>query len=99
MGYTATVGTEFTITIKPMDGLNIDVKVGEEAIAANAEGAFEVPVSEAATINITKSTSDGINTINASNADNVIYTLQGVKVNGKAAKGLYIKNGKKVVVK
>ena len=99
MGYTAVEGTEFTITIKPMDGLNIDVKVGEEAIAANAEGAFEVPVSEAATINITKSTSDGINTINASNADNVIYTLQGVKVNGKAAKGLYIKNGKKVVVK
>ena len=99
MGYTATEGTEFTITIKPMVGLNIDVKVGEEAIAANAEGAFEVPVSEAATINITKSTSDGINTINASNADNVIYTLQGVKVNGKAAKGLYIKNGKKVVVK
>ena len=99
MGYTATVGTEFTITIKPMDGLDIDVKVGEKAITANAEGAFEIPVSAAATISITKSTGTGINTINASNADNAIYTLQGVKVNGKAAKGLYIKNGKKVVVK
>ena len=98
MGYTATVGTEFTITIKPMDGLDIDVKVGENAITANAEGAFEIPVSAAATISITKSTGTGINTINASNADNAIYTLQGVKVNGKA-KGLYIKNGKKVVVK
>ena len=82
-----------------MDGLDIDVKVGEKAITANAEGAFEIPVSAAATISITKSTGTGINTINASNADNAIYTLQGVKVNGKAAKGLYIKNGKKVVVK
>ena len=99
MGYTATEGTEFTITIKPMAGLNIDVNVGEKAITPNSDGAFEIPVSAAATISITKSTGTGINTINASNADNAIYTLQGVKVNGKAAKGLYIKNGKKVVVK
>ena len=99
MGYTATEGTEFTITIKPMAGLNIDVNVGEKAITPNSDGAFEISVSAAATISITKSTGTGINTINASNADNAIYTLQGVKVNGKAAKGLYIKNGKKVVVK
>ena len=99
MGYTAIEGTSFDITITPSSGLDIDVKVGEKAITANAEGAFEMPVSAAATISITKSTGTGINTINASNADNAIYTLQGVKVNGKAAKGLYIKNGKKVVVK
>lgn len=99
MGYTAIEGTSFDITINPSSGLNIDVKVGETTITADANGVFVIPVSGAATISITKSTGTGINTINASNADNAIYTLQGVKVNGKAAKGLYIKNGKKVVVK
>ena len=99
MGYTAIEGTSFDITITPSSGLNIDVKVGETTITADANGVFVIPVSGAATISITKSTGTGINTINASNADNAIYTLQGVKVNGKAAKGLYIKNGKKVVVK
>ena len=98
MGYTAIEGTSFDITITPSSGLNIDVKVGETTITADANGVFVIPVSGAATISITKSTGTGINSINAENADNAIYTLQGVKVNGKA-KGLYIKNGKKIVVK
>lgn len=98
MGYTAIEGTSFEITIIPASGLDIVVKVGETTYNADGSGAFVVPVSGAATISITKSTGTGINSINAENADNAIYTLQGVKVNGKA-KGLYIKNGKKVVVK
>lgn len=41
----------------------------------------------------------GINDVNAENADNgAWYTLQGVKVN-KAQKGIFIHNGKKVVLK
>ena len=98
MGYTAIEGTSFEITIIPASGLDIVVKVGETTYNADGSGAFVVPVSGAATISITKSTGTGINSINAENADNAIYTLQGVKVNGKA-KGLLIKNGKKVVVK
>lgn len=98
LGYTAIKGTSFEITIIPASGLDIVVKVGETTYNADGSGAFVVPVSGAATISITKSTGTGINSINAENADNAIYTLQGVKVNGKA-KGLYIKNGKKVVVK
>ena len=98
MGYTAIKGTSFEITIIPASGLDIVVKVGETTYNADGSGAFVVPVSGAATISITKSTGTGINSINAENADNAIYTLQGVKVNGKA-KGLLIKNGKKVVVK
>ena len=98
MGYTAIKGTSFEITIIPASGLDIVVKVGETTYNADGSGAFVVPVSGAATISITKSTGTGINSINAENADNAIYTLQGVKVNGKV-KGLYIKNGKKVVVK
>lgn len=41
----------------------------------------------------------GINEVNAATkADGAYYTLQGVKT-GKAAKGIYIHNGKKVVIK
>ena len=98
MGYTAIEGTSFEIKIIPASDLNIVVKVGETTINADENGAFVVPVSEAATISISDGTGTGINGINAENADNSFYTLQGVKVNGKA-KGLYIKNGKKVVVK
>ena len=98
IGFTAVEGTSFEITIIPASGLNIVVKVGETTYNANESGAFVVPVSEATTISIADGTGTGINSINAENADNTFYTLQGIKVSGKA-KGLYIKNGKKVVVK
>ena len=98
IGFTAVEGTSFEITIIPASGLNIVVKVGETTYNADVNGAFVVPVSEATTISIADGTGTGINSINAENADNTFYTLQGVKVSGKA-KGLYIKNGKKVVVK
>ena len=98
IGFTAVEGTSFEITIIPASGLNIVVKVGETTYNANESGAFVVPVSEATTISIADGTGTGINSINSENADNTFYTLQGIKVSGKA-KGLYIKNGKKVVVK
>ena len=89
---------EATITITPVAGSSINVKVDGNDIQVNTEGNYVFTVNKATTVVITKSTGTGINSINAENADNAIYTLQGVKVNGKA-KGLYIKNGKKVVVK
>ena len=92
-------GAEATITMTPVAGSSINVKVDGNDLQVNTEGNYVFTVNKATTVEITKSTGTGINTINASNADNAIYTLQGVKVNGKAAKGLYIKNGKKVVVK
>ncbi len=43
---------------------------------------------------------DGISNVNVqSPADGNIYTLQGVKVEGKPQPGIYVKNGRKVVVK
>ncbi len=43
---------------------------------------------------------DGIsNATVQTSADNAIYTLQGVKVEGKPQPGIYVKNGRKVVVK
>ena len=83
----------------PVAGSSINVKVDGNDLQVNTEGNYVFTVNKATTVEITKSTGTGINSINAENADNAIYTLQGVKVNGNAAKGLYIKNGKKVVVK
>ena len=91
-------GAEATITMTPVAGSSINVKVDGNAIDANTDGNYVFTVSAATTVEITESTGTGINTINAASADNSFYTLQGVKSNGKA-KGLYIKNGKKVVVK
>ncbi len=42
---------------------------------------------------------DGISTVNTKTQANVFYNLQGVKMNRPTQKGLYIVNGKKVVVK
>ena len=40
---------------------------------------------------------DGIVTVNSNN--DAIYNLQGVRVNSATQKGIYIKNGKKFIVK
>ncbi|MCR5129880.1 MAG: FIVAR domain-containing protein [Prevotella sp.] len=41
----------------------------------------------------------GINDINAADQNNVIYNINGVRVNSMSQKGVYIVNGKKVTVK
>jgi hypothetical protein len=43
----------------------------------------------------------GIITTNSTNSDNVWYTIDGRKLNGKkpTQRGIYINNGKKVVIK
>ena len=48
---------------------------------------------------ISKSVEEGISTVNIKKQANVFYNLQGVKMNRPTQKGLYIVNGKKVVVK
>lgn len=41
----------------------------------------------------------GIDSVEAAEGDNVIYDLTGRRINGRAQKGIYILNGKKVVIK
>ena len=41
----------------------------------------------------------GINKVDVTNAGSEVYTITGVRVNGTTQKGIYIQNGKKVVVK
>ena len=69
-------------------------------IAAN-EAYLSLPTSGTDKINVTLGGTTGIKGIAADNEDNgAWYTLDGVKVNEKpTAKGLYIHNGKKVIVK
>ena len=87
----------YEVTLIPAYGVAIAVSVDGNAVTANTEGAFVFTVKPTSNVTV-YDPATGLNSINAENADNSFYTLQGVKVNGKA-KGLYIKNGKKVVVK
>ena len=87
----------YEVTLTPAYGVAIAVSVDGNAVTANTEGAFVFTVKPTSNVTV-YDPATGLNSINAENADNSFYTLQGVKVNGKA-KGLYIKNGKKVVVK
>ncbi|MBR6962857.1 MAG: hypothetical protein IKH86_04410 [Prevotella sp.] len=54
---------------------------------------------EAMTITPKNPINSGISTVNTKTKANVFYNLQGVKMNRPTQKGLYIVNGKKVVVK
>lgn len=67
-----------------------------EAILEVADQADEIEV-------VVKDVATGINEVNVDNADAKVYNIAGVRVSDKGVKGLksglYIKNGKKVVVK
>lgn len=98
-------GTKATVTPwngnpkKPVYGINKDCKV----VLNIPAGYFVVNGVEYPEINLlfTVNTATGINSVNAdaAAATKTVYTLQGIKVNGKAPKGVLIINGKKVINK
>ena len=102
-GYkTVKVGDEVTITATPAEGYELEAVTvkgvtSNEAIVVT-DGKFTMPA-DAVTINATFKVSTGINGVKADALkDAQIYNLQGVRVD-KAQKGLYIVNGRKVVIK
>ena len=102
-GYkTVKVGDEVTITATPAEGYELETLTvkgvtSNEAIVVT-DGKFTMPA-DAVTINATFKVSTGINAVKADALkDAQIYNLQGVRVD-KAQKGLYIVNGRKVVIK
>ena len=102
-GYkTVKVGDEVTITATPAEGYELEAVTvkgvtSNEAIVVT-DGKFTMPA-DAVTINATFKVSTGINAVKADALkDAQIYNLQGVRVD-KAQKGLYIVNGRKVVIK
>lgn len=79
-----TEGTSFDVTVDAAtDALTIR--------AANARGGFGKPAPVAGTVNSVK-------TIQATTANPTFYTLQGIRVSNPT-RGLYITNGKKVMMK
>lgn len=74
---------------------------GGAAFTSEAHKAYLAVPSEVATSFYSfDSGSDGINNVVTNvNANDDVYSLSGVRMNGKLNKGIYIKNGKKVVIK
>ena len=70
-----------------------NLKISKYALADIEEDIPDTPWAE------TTEWVDGIKTINAVKNTNVVYTLSGVRVEKAAKSGLYIKNGKKFVIK
>ena len=77
-------------------GFSFDIQVGDDDVltlrAANPCGGLGEPVTVTVVTGIDELATD------TAPADNAVYNMQGVRVN-KAQKGLYIINGKKVLVK
>ena len=92
-------GSKTTVVIKPADESAIAVKVGDEEYHAQ-DGVITVDVEDEAVINIVNEIETGISNTDAAIRNNdKVHNLQGVELcNSKLAKGLYIVNGKKVVV-
>ena len=98
--------TEVTITATPDDGYELD-QIKVEGTSTDLEvivtvdgnvGTFTMPAADV-TVTVTFKNATGINAVKADALkDAQIYNLQGVRVD-KAQKGLYIVNGKKVVIK
>ena len=98
----AVEGTEVTITATPAEGYVVDV-ITVKDIDGNeitvTDGKFIMPA-KAVTVTVTFKLSTGISNISADKSleGAVFYNLNGQRVE-KPGKGLYIVNGKKVVIK
>lgn len=96
--YNKSLATDGTIAYLATDG-----KIKKLNTASGLKGLrayFIIPAGAAARINFIDDETTGISRIENSELriENSVYNLQGQRVN-KAQKGLYIKNGKKVIVK
>ena len=97
-------GDEVTLTITPAEGYELDAitvtGVNSNVAVEVTDGKFTMPA-DAVTVNATFKTATGINNIDnngVAGEKDVYYNLQGVRV-ANPGKGVYIKNGKKVLVK
>lgn len=98
----AVEGTEVTITATPAEGYEVDAMTVKDADGNEitvTDGKFIMPA-KAVTVTVTFKLSTGISNISAGKSleGAVIYDLNGKRVE-KPGKGLYIVNGKKVVIK
>ena len=108
--YNKAAGDEIYLNIVPVEGYEAEISVmaGETAVEVTAEAGeykgqaythkFTMPAADV-TVTVTFKSATGINSIAADKMkDATIFTIGGQRVD-KAQKGLYIINGKKVVIK
>ena len=89
-------GTRFTF--EAVEGKDIVVTANGEELTP-AYGVFTIDVNADTQFKVTTNTPDGVNAVSSQNA-RAIYNLQGVRMNGKnLPAGMYIINGKSVMVK
>ncbi len=97
----ALTGTQIDIT--PEADQTLVVTVNGEEVAANSEGVYSMLITADTQIEINAKTSGIENvTIDSSNANAPVYNLQGIKIGSSTDNlpaGIYIVNGKKVLVK
>ena len=89
-----------------INGIAVSVPKGTTVLEAAHQAGVEIPKYKAyiedagsAAEGFLFEETTGISTIDAQEADAESYTLSGVRVNQPTQKGIYIVNGKKVVVK
>lgn len=103
-GFNCLSGTQVTITsqtplVVKVNGTAIDKTENVTREAAD-DNVYSFVVNDNSTVSIEKDVNVGIGTIAADAAETEIYNLQGVRVtNANLPAGIYIVNGKKVVVK
>lgn len=90
-------GTKFFALTKIGDKVGFALVANDVVIPAG-KAYLEVPAATAAKFFSLDGEATGINSVKTAKADGAYYTLEGVKTT-KPVKGLYIHNGKKIVVK
>ena len=80
-------------------GFYYQVPGGESIKNGEHKAYLDVEESNAANFYLLFDDADGINSIIATQGSDEVYTISGVRVNGQLQKGVYIMNGKKVIIK
>ena len=91
-------GAAFFALTKLSDGKVGFALVEKDVVIPAGKAYLEVPAATAAKFFSLDGEATGINSVKTAKADGAYYTLEGVKTT-KPVKGLYIHNGKKIVVK
>ncbi len=86
----------YNYILNVVDGVAAFYKANGQTVATNR--AYLSSTADAARLNITFDETTGINSVNTVQNGSAVYNLNGQLVNG-AQKGIFIKNGKKVVIK
>jgi len=98
----STLGANGILVLGKVDGAVGFYKYSGSTLGAN-KAYVEIPAGAAAkalTITTDENYATGISTVEATDADSAVYTVDGIRTEGRnLKKGIYIRNGKKFVVK